>query len=70
MTGAELGCVGVPAICPVEGSRFRPAGKGVLGVDQLYAPVPPKAVSLASYACWTTPLGKAVVVIVMLHWVN
>ena len=52
----------VPEMTPVEGAILRPDGKPV--ADQVRAPVPPVAVTVAEYATPTLALGSVAVVIV------
>ena len=57
-------CVGVPVIAPVDAFRDKPVGSVPDGRDQVYGGFPPAAVSVAEYATFNWPFGKAVVVIV------
>ena len=53
--------VGVPEILPVAVAMDNPAGKPV--ADQLYAPVPPVAATVAVYAAPCVPLASVLVLI-------
>ena len=50
--------VGVPEIVPVDGSSANPAGSEPAGTDQVYAPTPPLALSVALYGTPTVAAGR------------
>ena len=50
--------VGVPVIAPVAAFNERPAGRLPADTLNVYAPVPPVALTVCEYATPTVPLGK------------
>jgi hypothetical protein len=60
---AVTAAVGIPLIAPVAGFNVNPAGSVPEFSTQAYGSVPPVAVSANVYGEFTTPLGRAAVVI-------